>query len=108
MPDNDDGRFSCYHTPIRLVCNLLWKNFYLNAMSVALLAISFFGTLILLSCNTDPPVKFLIVIILVVQEINFFYRNSGKWRLGGGGRWLVGAQNSVPSAAVKKQRPLQQ
>ena len=39
-------------------------------MSVALLAISSFGTLILLSCNTDPPVKFLIIIILVVQEIN--------------------------------------
>ena len=41
-----------------------------NTMSVALLAISSFSTLILLSCNTDPPVKFLIVIILVVQEIN--------------------------------------
>ena len=39
-------------------------------MSVALLAISSFGTLILLSCNSDPPVKFLIVIILVVQGIN--------------------------------------
>ena len=37
---------------------------------MALLAISSFGTLILLSCNIDPPVKFLIVIILVVQEIN--------------------------------------
>ena len=24
-------------------------------------------------------------------------------RGGGGGRWLVGTQNSVPSAAVKKQ-----
>ena len=22
MPDNDDGRFNCYHTPLRLVCNL--------------------------------------------------------------------------------------
>ena len=42
-----------------------------NIMSVALLAISYFGTLILLSCNIDPPVKFLIVIILVVQEIYF-------------------------------------
>ena len=40
-------------------------------MSVALLAISFFGTLILLSFYTDPPVKFLIVIIFVVQEIYF-------------------------------------
>ena len=32
-----------------------------------------------------------------------FDRNSGEWRLWGGGRWLVGAQNSVPSAAVEKQ-----
>ena len=45
------------------------KKFFFNTMSVALLAISSFGILILLSCNTDPPVKFLIVIILVVQEI---------------------------------------
>ena len=63
MPDNDGERFSCYHIPIRLVYNLLWNNFHFNAMSVALLAISFFGTLILLSFYTDPPVKFLIVII---------------------------------------------
>ena len=33
-----------------------------------------------------------------------FDRNSGEWGLGGGGRWLVEAQNSVPSAAVEKQR----
>ena len=45
------------------------KKFF-NTMSIALLVISSFGTLILLSCNTDPPVKFLIVIILVVQEIS--------------------------------------
>ena len=30
---------------------------------------------------------------------------SGGWG-GGGGRWLVGAQNSIPSAAVKKQQSL--
>ena len=47
---------------------------HFNTMSVALLAISSFGTLILLSFNTDPPVKFLIVIIWVVLEINFFLR----------------------------------
>ena len=41
-------------------------------MSVTLLAIIDFGLLIFLSFYTDPPVKFLIVIILVVQEINFF------------------------------------
>ena len=29
--------------------------------------------------------------------------NSGELRFGVGGRWLVGAQNSVPSAAVEKQ-----
>ena len=40
-------------------------------MSVALLAISFFGTLIFLSFNTDPPVRFLIVTYLVMQEIYF-------------------------------------
>ena len=40
-------------------------------MSVALIAISSFGILILLSFNTDPPMKFLIVITLIVQEIHF-------------------------------------
>ena len=72
-------------------------------MPMALLAISSFGTLILLSFNTNPPVKFLIVITLVGQDFNLFYRNSHEGRLGGGGGWLVGAQNPVPSAAVKKQ-----
>ena len=71
VPDNDVGRFSCYHIPIRLICNLSWNNFHFNTTSVALLAISFFGTQILLCFNTDPPVKFFIVITLVVQEINF-------------------------------------
>ena len=58
--------------------------------------------------NTDLHVKFLIVIILIVLEINLFYRIlvSGGWGGGGGGvgggRWLVGAQNSVPSAVVKR------
>ena len=46
-------------------------------MYVALLAMSSFGTLILLSFNTDLPVKFLIVITLVVQEINFVLQ--GQW-----------------------------
>ena len=47
-------------TITRLVCNLGWNNFHFNTMSsVALLAISSFGILILLSFNTDPPVKFL-------------------------------------------------
>ena len=32
----------------------------------------------------------------------FFWGGGG----GGGGRWLVGAQNSVPSEAVKKQHSL--
>ena len=37
--------------------------------------------------NTDLHVKFLIVIILIVLEINLFYRIlvSGGWRGGGGG-----------------------
>ena len=47
-----------------------FKKIYFTTMSVTLSAISSFGTLILLSCKTNPPVKFLIVIILVVQEIN--------------------------------------
>ena len=70
VPDYDGGRFSCYHIPIRLVCNIGWNNFHFNTMSVALLAISSFGSLILLPFNTDPPVKFLII-IFVMQEINF-------------------------------------
>ena len=40
-------------------------------MSVALIAISSFGMLILLYFSTDPPVKFLIVITLVMEEILF-------------------------------------
>ena len=56
---------------IRLVCNLGWDIFRFDTMSVALLGISSFGTLIFLSFNTNPPVKLLIGIILVVQEINF-------------------------------------
>ena len=71
VPDNDGGRFSWYHIPVRLVCNLRWNNFLFNAISVALLAMSSFGTLILLSFNTNHPVKFLIAITLVVQEIDF-------------------------------------
>ena len=59
------------YTNKKKVCNLRWNNFHFNTMSVALLAIIDFGTLVLLSFNTDPPVKFLIVFILVVQEINF-------------------------------------
>ena len=71
VPDNDGRRFSCYHIQIRLVFNLQWNNFHFNTMTVTLSAISFFGILILLCFNTDPPVKFLIVITLVVQEIDF-------------------------------------
>ena len=40
-------------------------------MSVAPLAISYFGTLFLFSSNTVLPVKSLKSIILVVQELNF-------------------------------------
>ena len=71
VPDNGGWRLSCYQIPIRLVCSFQLNKFHFNTMSVALLAISSFGTLILLSFNNDPPVKFLIVITLVVQEINF-------------------------------------
>ena len=69
-------------------------------MSGALVAISSFGTLILLSFNTDPPMKFLIGIIWLYRGLILFDRNSVEWKLGGGGRWLVGAQNSVLSAAL--------
>ena len=47
--------------------------------------------------------KFLIVIILFVQEMNYFFTGivlSGG--LGAGGKWLVGAQNSVPVAGVRE------
>ena len=53
-------------------------------MSMGLFSNKLFLKLILLSFNTDRPVKILMVITLVVQEINFFYRNSGMWRLGMG------------------------
>ena len=59
VPDNDGGRFNCYHIAIRLVCNLPWNNFPFNTMSVALLAVSSFDTLIYIPFNTDSPVKFL-------------------------------------------------
>ena len=49
VPDSDGGRFNCCHISIRLVCNLLWNNFHFNTLSVALLAISSFGILIMLS-----------------------------------------------------------
>ena len=60
VPDNDGGRFVIFYGII-----------FILILSVALLAISFFGTLILLSFYTDPPMKFVIVITLVVLEINF-------------------------------------
>ena len=66
MLDNADGRFNCYHIPISLD-----RIIFFLILSVALLAISSFGTLILLSFNADPPVIFLIDITLLVQEINF-------------------------------------
>ena len=70
VPDNDGGRFSCCHIPTRLVCNLLWNNFHLNTVCGSFSNYLFWHTNFA-SFNTDPPVKFLIVIILVVQEINF-------------------------------------
>ena len=87
MPGNDGGRFSYYHIAIRLVCNLGWNNFHFNTMCVCvdLLAMCSFGTLILLSFNTDPPVKFFIVIILVVRKLFLFYRNYSDGGWGGEG-----------------------
>ena len=51
--------------------------------------------------------NFLIVIILVVQDLNFVVQDCGEWRLGGGG-WSgeVGAQNSLSSAALPNQQSL--
>ena len=54
-------------------------------MSVALSAISSFGTLLLLSSNTVPPVKSFIVIIKLYRDLILVYRNTGEWRLGEGG-----------------------
>ena len=48
--------------------------------------------------------KFLIVITMGCRKLILFYRNSNEWSLGGGGKWLVGAQNSAPSAAAKKKQ----
>ena len=56
-------------------------------MCVVLLEISSFGTLILLSFNTNLPLKLLIVIILVVQENKFCLTGivvSGSLRGGRG------------------------
>ena len=60
-------------------------------MSLALVTISSFCILALLSSNTVRPVKFLIVIILVLQGLNFVVQNCGEWRLGVGvgvGKWV--------------------
>ena len=58
-------------------------------MYVALLAISYFGTLFLLSSNIVLPVKSLITIILVVWELHFVVQNCGEWRFGRGkGEWM--------------------
>ena len=57
-------------------------------MSEALLAINSFGTLILLSFNTDPTVQ----LFWLCRKLILIYRNSGEWRWGGGGgggRWLI-------------------
>ena len=78
-------------------------------MSVALLAISSFGTLLMLSSSTVLPEKSSIGIILVVQELHFVIQDCVEWRLGGGGgggRVEVGAQNSVLSAVLPKQQSL--
>ena len=58
----------CKFIHVVFLVDLKEKKF--NTMSVALLAISSFGTQIFLSCKTNPPVKSWIVIILVVQEIH--------------------------------------
>ena len=51
--------------------------------------------------------KSLIAIILVVQGLNSVVQDCGEWRLeGGGGRGEVGAQNSVPTAALPKLQSL--
>ena len=49
------GRSSYYHTPLRLVWNLCWNNFLTNTMSVALLAVSSYGTPFWRSSNTVLP-----------------------------------------------------
>ena len=64
---------------------------------------------LLLSSNTVPLMKSLIVIILVVKEPIFFGAGivvSGGWGWGWGRRWLVEAQSSVPSAPLPKQQSL--
>ena len=54
----------------KMVCNLLWNNFHFNTVSDSF-SNKLFQYTNLLSFNTGPPVKFLIFITLVVQEINF-------------------------------------
>ena len=74
-------------------------------MSVALLAISSFGTLFMLPSNTVLQEKSLLAITLVVQNLILLFRIMVSVGLGVG-RGEVGAQNSVPSAAVPKQHSL--
>ena len=64
-------------------------------MSVALSAMSSFCIFSSLSSNNNPPVKSLIGIALVVQDLILLYRNSGEWRLGreGGG----GVEKACPA-----------
>ena len=58
----------------------------------------------MLSSNTVLPEKSLIAVILVAQELNLLYMIVMSVGFGGGGE--VGAQNSVPSAALQKQLSL--
>ena len=57
-------------------------------MYVALLAISSFGTLYMLSSNTVLPEKSLIAITLVVKGLNFVVQDCGEWRFGRGVKWV--------------------
>ena len=78
---------------------------FILILSVALLAISSFGTLFMLSSNIVLPVKSLIAITLVVYDLNFVIQDCGECRFGGRVS-EVGAQNSVLSAALPKQLSL--
>ena len=68
----------------------------------------FWHTIFSLPSNTDLPMNYLIVIILVVQKLYFVVQDCGEWRFGGGGGGggKVGALNSVLSAALPKQQCL--
>ena len=74
-------------------------------MSVALLSINSRYFCFLLTLNFCEIFDSHYFGCAICNILILLYRNSGKWRLGGGGG-EVGAENSVPSVALPKKQQL--